>query len=68
MVFLHPQSVHPLIPQAHTPEENIALANETKNFRQEFMFLLKNKIEELAADFPKSDNYPEWIFDGFCFW
>ena len=56
MVFLYPQTQHPLIPQADSDKENLALARETKNFRQEFFLLLKNKVEEISANYSKSDN------------
>ncbi|WP_036481608.1 methyltransferase domain-containing protein [Myxosarcina sp. GI1] len=56
MVFLYPQTIHPLIPQAHSPEADLALASETKNFRRDFFLLLKNKIEELEAKYSESQN------------
>ena len=56
MVFLYPQTQHPLIPQAHSPEENLALARETKNFRNEFFPLLQNKIEAISASNSESDD------------
>lgn len=61
MVFLYAQTKHPLIPQAHNPDEDLALAEETKNFRQEFFLLLKNKLEELAAKYSESDE-PESLY------
>ncbi len=56
MVFLYPQTQHPLIPQAHSPEENLALARETKNFRNEFFPLLQNKIEAISANNSESND------------
>ncbi|MGV2827669.1 methyltransferase domain-containing protein [Myxosarcina sp. GI1(2024)] len=56
MVFLYSQTKHPLIPQAHNPEDDLALASETKNFRHEYFLLLKNKLEKIAANYPESEN------------
>lgn len=56
MVFLYSQVKHPLIPQAHSPEEDLALAKETKDFRKNFFLLLKNKVEEISGNYSESDD------------
>ncbi len=56
MAFLYPQTQHPLIPQAHSPEEDLVLATETTNFRNELFLLLKNRIEEISATYSESDD------------
>ena len=61
MVFLYPQTKHSLIPQAHSPEGDLALAKETKNFRGELFLLLQNKIAEISANYSESDD-PELLY------
>ncbi len=56
MVFLYPQTQHPLIPKAYSPEENLALAEETKNFRQGFFQLLGQEIQARSDTNAKSDD------------
>ena len=56
MVFLYSQTQHPLIPQAYSPEENLALAEETKNFRQGFFQLLGQEIQAISDTNAKSDD------------
>ena len=56
MVILNSQTQHPLIPQAHSIEDDLLLARETKNFRNEFFLLLENKVEEISASYSESDD------------
>ncbi len=56
MVFLYPQTQHPLIPQAHFVEEDRALASETKNFRHQLLLLLQNQVDKISADYSDSDD------------
>jgi ubiquinone/menaquinone biosynthesis C-methylase UbiE len=56
MVFLYSQIKHPLLPTVISPEADLALAGETKNFRHEFFLLLQNKIEELSANYSQADD------------
>ncbi|VEP17425.1 SAM-dependent methyltransferase [Hyella patelloides LEGE 07179] len=55
MVFLYSQTKHSLIPQADS-EENLVLAQETKEFRNQFFPLLHNKITEMSAAYSESDD------------
>jgi ubiquinone/menaquinone biosynthesis C-methylase UbiE len=56
MVFLYSQTKHPLIPEVLSPEADLALATETKNFRSEFFRLLQTKIQELSANYGDTDD------------
>jgi len=56
MVFLSPQLKHDLIPQAHSPEDDLQLASETKEF-WDFMFrLFQRQTVEITSAYPDEDN------------
>lgn len=56
MVFPYPQFKHSLIPQAHSPEEDLILARETKNFRASLFQLLQKKVAEITPNYSEIDN------------
>jgi SAM-dependent methyltransferase len=60
MNFLYPQTKHPLIPQAHNPDEDLTLAKETKEFRAEFFQLLQTKVEEFTSAY--TDKNPQQLY------
>jgi hypothetical protein len=49
MVFVHSQFQHPLIPQAHSPEGDLILARQIKDFRSYLFQLLQSKVEEISG-------------------
>ncbi|MBD3884618.1 methyltransferase domain-containing protein [Phormidium tenue FACHB-886] len=56
MVFLYPQLQHDLIPQAHSPEDDLRLANETKDFRASMFQLFQRKTDEVTSAYPSEEN------------
>ncbi|HEY9877980.1 MAG TPA: methyltransferase domain-containing protein [Leptolyngbyaceae cyanobacterium] len=56
MVFLHPQHKHDLIPQAHSSEDDLKLASETKGFWGAMFQLFQRKTNEIASAYPNEEN------------
>ncbi|PSN12101.1 SAM-dependent methyltransferase [filamentous cyanobacterium CCP5] len=56
MVFLCPQRQHDLIPQAHPPETDLALASEIKDFRTWMFQLFQQKISAAIATYPDEED------------
>ena len=56
MVFLCPQLQHDLIPQAHSPEDDLRLAGEIKDFRASMFQLFQRKIDEITPDDRDQEN------------
>jgi SAM-dependent methyltransferase len=56
MVFLCPQHQHDLIPQAHSPEDDLQLVAEIKDFRASMFQRFQQRIDEINAAAPNSEN------------
>ncbi len=56
MVFLCSQLQHDLIPQAHSPEDDLKLACEIKDFRASMFQLFQRKIDEITSVYPDEEN------------
>jgi SAM-dependent methyltransferase len=56
MVFLCPQHQHDLIPQTHSPEDDVRLASEIQDFRASMFQLFKLKTEEVTAAYPNEED------------
>jgi SAM-dependent methyltransferase len=56
MVFLCFQHQHDLIPQAHSPEDDVKLAREIKAFRGSMFQLFQQKIDEFTTAEPDQEN------------
>ena len=56
MVFLYPQHQHDLIPQAHSPEDDLRLASEIKEFRTSMFQLFQRKTDEIISAYPNEEN------------
>lgn len=56
MVLLCHQHQHDLIPRAHSPEIELALAGEFKDFRASMFQLFQQKIAEAIAAYPDAEN------------
>jgi len=55
-VFLFPQLQHDLIPQAHSPEEDLGLAREMKAFWFSMFQLFQQKTDEITSAYPNEEN------------
>lgn len=55
-VFLCPQLQHDLIPQAHSPEDDLSIAQEIKDFRASMFQLFQHKTDEIASTYPDEKN------------
>jgi SAM-dependent methyltransferase len=60
MIFLYPQTKHPLIPQAHDSNLDASLATETKEFRGQFFQLLQTKVDEFSSTY--TDKNPQQLY------
>ena len=56
MVFLCPQLQHDLIPQVHSPEDDLRLVSDIKGFRASMLQLLQRKTEEAISAYPDEAN------------
>ena len=56
MVLLCSQHQHALIPQAHSPEGDLKLARDTKDFRNLMFQLLQHKADEVIAAYPDEED------------
>jgi SAM-dependent methyltransferase len=56
MVFLCAQLQHDLIPQAHSPADDLRLVAAIKDFRASMFQLFQRKTDEIAADYPDETN------------
>lgn len=56
MVFLCPQHQHDLIPQAHSPEDDLRLASEIQDFRVSMLQLFQHKTDEITTAYPNEEN------------
>jgi SAM-dependent methyltransferase len=55
-VFLFSQLQHDLIPQAHSPEEDLGLAREMKAFWSSMFQLFQQKTDEITSAYPNEEN------------
>jgi SAM-dependent methyltransferase len=62
MVFLCPQHQHDLIPQAHSPEDDLKLASEIKDFWNSMFQLFQRKIAEITSAYPDEKNQDKLYF------
>lgn len=51
MIFLYSQNKHPLIPQAHDPQQDLQLASQTKEFRQSYFQTLQEQVDTFSHDY-----------------
>ncbi len=56
MAFLCPQYRHDLIPKAHTPEQDLALVGQLKDFRSGMFQLFQQKIGDVTEAFGAANN------------
>ncbi|MBD2000994.1 class I SAM-dependent methyltransferase [Leptolyngbya sp. FACHB-541] len=62
MVFLCPQHQHDLIPQAHSPEGELKLASEIKDFWNSMFQLFQRKIAEITSAYPNEEDQDKLYF------
>ncbi len=55
-VFLYPQLQHDLIPRAHSPEVDLKLVCEIRDFRAAMFQLFQHKVDEIIADCPHEES------------
>ncbi|MEB3213532.1 MAG: class I SAM-dependent methyltransferase [Leptolyngbyaceae bacterium] len=55
-VFLCPQLQHDLIPQAHSPEDDVPLVRETREFRASMFQLFQTKADDVIAAHPDASD------------
>ncbi|MBD1871614.1 class I SAM-dependent methyltransferase [Cyanobacteria bacterium FACHB-471] len=62
MVFLCPQHQHDLLPQAHSPEDDLKLAGEIKDFWNSMFQLFQSKTVEITSAYPDEADQDKLYF------
>ncbi len=55
-VFRFPQCQHDLIPQAHSPADDLAIARDTQALWASMFQLFQRKIDEITAAYPQAES------------